>query len=266
MICADLHWAHERHTTKGFLASGTAQPIGPEGGQFDFEIMVPPQAGPHYVNIVIYLSPDGNWGSHTFAANTRLIPVSTNSPAAASRLVQRPVYEFVADDAHAQTATSPWPRWLTGSAWLISAGLLGRPALRTLCWRRTLILGMLLGGITEFAGLEVWVGHLTRDFARAHDLYYPRETFQRAVISFVAAAAVICLWSSWRNRPRRLLRIGLGCYLAIALVNLLSLHALDQYAASSWLGFTLVDALKLVCAFTALIGVARAKDQHPLSP
>lgn len=266
MICADLHWTQERHNPKGFLASGPAHAVGPAGGQFDFEITVPPQAGPHYVNVVIYLSPDGNWGNHTFAANTRLIPVSTNSSAGASRLVPRPVYEFVTDDAHPQTALSPWPRRLTGFVWLLTAGFLGRPALRTLHWRRALILGVLLVGIAELAGLEAWLGHLTRDFARAHDLYYPREFFQRTIISFIAATAATCLWSSWRKNPRRLLKIGLGFYLAIAVVNLLSLHALDQYAASSWLGFTLVDALKLVCALTALIGVARTKDQHQLPP
>jgi hypothetical protein len=64
----------------------------------------------------------------------------------------------------------------------------------------------------------------------------------------------VVLGSNWRRLPGRLLWFGFGCYLVITLVNLLSLHALDQFASVAWHGWALVAVLKFLCA--AVVGAS----------
>ena len=95
--------------------------------------------------------------------------------------------------------------------------------------------------------------------ARAGDFYYPRAVFQKVVISVaVAALAVFLLFVRRARSSRRLLLAGFGLYLGISVVNLVSLHVIDQVADLSWHGLTLVQALKLGCAAMTLRGVVIA--------
>ena len=77
MLCMDLHWASNRIAPMGFMVAGEPRAVGKSGGTFDFTIPVPPRDNLRFVNGIIYLSPDGNWNNHTFAATTDLIPITT---------------------------------------------------------------------------------------------------------------------------------------------------------------------------------------------
>ncbi len=69
------------------------------------------------------------------------------------------------------------------------------------------------------------------------------------------AATILLLVVVWRaRRSCRLLLAGLASYLAISLVNLSSLHVIDQVTDLSWRGLSLVQALKLACAAVCLLG------------
>ena len=83
--------------------------------------------------------------------------------------------------------------------------------------------------------------------------------FQK-VLSTLAIAALVLFALFIRRAPssRRLLLCAAALYLAISLVNLVSLHAIDVIAWRSWHGVTLVQALKLGCAAMALLGVRQA--------
>jgi len=96
--------------------------------------------------------------------------------------------------------------------------------------------------------------------ARAGDLYYPRVVFQKAVISVAVGATVLFLLFIRRTRiSRRLVLISFVLYLAIAAVNVVSLHAIDRVADLSWHSVSLVQALKLGCAAMTLQGVRKMR-------
>jgi NO-binding membrane sensor protein with MHYT domain len=123
-------------------------------------------------------------------------------------------------------------------------------------WWRVLAVLLALACLWEFLGLESWLGAHARAMARAGDFYYPRAVFQKVVISItVAALAAFLIFVQRARSSRRLLLAGFGLYLGISVVNLVSLHAIDQIADLSWRGLSLVQALKLGCAAMTLGGV-----------
>src|SRR2546427_12668585 len=69
-LCADLHWAATRDSSKGYLATGGTKPVGKAGGTFEFEITLPPRNGMRFVNGIIFLSRTGDWRDHTRTAAT----------------------------------------------------------------------------------------------------------------------------------------------------------------------------------------------------
>ncbi|MGC3960191.1 MAG: hypothetical protein QM813_20380 [Verrucomicrobiota bacterium] len=114
-----------------------------------------------------------------------------------------------------------------------------------------IVVGFALAGIWELVGLEHSLGNWARSFARAEDVYYFRPVLQRAVISVIGAALLVWFGFGGRRRKCSLWVVGFGLYVAIATVNLFSLHAIDRYATASWHGVTAVDAVKFSCAMLA---------------
>jgi hypothetical protein len=268
-LCADLHWAKVRDVSNGFLASGGATPVGRQGGSFDFEIRVRATNDLRFVHGIIYLSPDGDWNNHTFAATTDLIPVTDDSDGKATRLVRlpvRPLEAYARDNVRRTTI----PRLMTGLlllvssviAWMICGSIAREPERSKLTLRRWQVLAsaLTLACIWECLGLENWVWMHVRVLARAGDVYSSRTVFQKAIISVTIAATLVGLGLLWRKRrAHQFVLVSFGLYLAISAVNLISLHAIDKYAGLSWLGITVVEALKFVCAATTLYGVWRAR-------
>jgi len=268
-LCADLHWAKARDTSNGYLASDGAKPVGRQGGSFDFEIMVRPTNDLHFVHGIIYLSPDGDWNNHTFAATTDLIPVTSGVNGKATKLVRLPVRPL---EAHARDTVrrTAIPRLITAMLFLVSsviawvicgsvAGESGRSNRRLRRWQ-VLAAALTLACIWELFGLENWVWIHVRALARAGDVYYSRAVFQKTIISVTIAATFVGLCVLWRKRrAHQFVVVFFGLYLAISVVNLLSLHAIDKYAGLSWLGVSLVEALKIVCAAATLKGVWQAR-------
>jgi hypothetical protein len=123
-------------------------------------------------------------------------------------------------------------------------------------WGLTLGLGMAC--VCELIGLEGWIGAWVRDLAHAGDFYYPRTGFQKFAISAMIAGLAAFVLSLRRGTVAQRLAWALfGLYVVICLVNLLSLHAIDQAANLSWHGLTLVQALKLACAGLTWYAVSR---------
>ena len=270
-LCVDLHWSSDRDSSKEFLASGGSKSIGKEGGIFDFEIMVRPMKELRFVHGIIYLSPTGNWDDHTFVARTDLVPVTNNRDGSNSTLTRRSVDQL--DETRQEKIARPSSilRWVTGTLLLTASVLAWMSFHYALAvhetlgsarrWWLVLATGLVLAAAWEILGLEDRIGNLARAWARAEDVYYPREWFQRMSISIIFAAATVVLGFVWRNRlPCRSPLIFFGLYLAILSVNLLSLHTLDKYAGTLWHGVSLVDGLKLVCAAAVLAGTVCARE------
>lgn len=264
-LCVDLHWASDRNSPQGFLAAGIAQAIHQTNRTFDFSVAFPARDQLRFVHAILYLTPDGNWSNHTFAATSALIPVTTNGERHAAKLERLPLYQLDEGRLPASTPKFSLLRWLTGATWLFAAAMLVRQMRRnpiqpaypgvSKCGWVTLAIGLVLAGVWELGGLENTLGTWARSVARTEDVYYQRAGFQKAVSSMVVALVLVLFWVGRRHQRLRLLPLGFGLYLALALVNLLSLHAIDRFAAIAWHGLVLVDVLKFLCAAVAIFGL-----------
>lgn len=268
-LCADLHWTNRREASNGFLASGGARPVGGEGGSFDFEIIVQATNGLRFVNVIIYLSPTGTWPDHTFAAATALIPVEGRHPDDTPKMSRVPIH-LLKDHGREKVRPTVIPRLMTALlllasaliAWVTCRSISRNPTSSHQRLRRWqyLAAALTLAGVWELLAMEHWVGMHLRALARAGDVYHARSIFQRAVISVTLAATMALLCFGWRKEGSdQVLLVFFGLYLVISAVNLLSFHSLDAYAGISWLGVTLVEALKFVCAAGTLGGTWQAR-------
>jgi hypothetical protein len=269
-LCADLHWANLHDTSNGYLASGGAKPVGGQGGSFDFEIRVRATNNLRFVHGIIFLSPTGEWNKHTFAATTDLIPVTNGPDNGEPELVRWPVRPLE-DHARDNVRPTAIPRLMTALlllassviAWMICVSVASEPGKSNRGLRRWQVLAtvLTLACMWESFGLETWVWGHVRALARAGDVYYSRAVFQKATISVTVAASFVFLSLLWRKkRSSQATLVFFGLYLAISAVNVLSLHSIDKLAGLSWLGVTLVEALKLVCAAATLRGVWQARQ------
>lgn len=263
----DLHWAIQRGKSQGYLISGGTVSVGSEGGSFDFNIKVPPKNGLNYVWAVIFLSPNGSWLNHTLLARTDLIPVKVTN--GQSELI--PVKVFGTEEVK-KTSLKQKPHWLpqlvtallffgAGGLWHKSkppsAGSI-HPEITPRLWG-ILSLALLCAGLWELFGLEIVLGHKARTLAKALEFYGSRYSFQKIVVSVVAAGSTLFL--VWMIKFRPVYPFWMSCfgiYLGIAFVNLLSLHALDAIAGLSWQGVTFVQALKLGFAGIITFGMFRS--------
>lgn len=268
-LCADIHGGTRRDAFVKYLATGGSKPVGKEGGSFDFEIIVPSRPELRFLAGVFYLSPTGDWHDHTLAAGTMLIPVSGNPGGKVvmrlEPLTTQPSGGGNTNDSHVSAA----PRWLTALLFLFAAALAWRGSLsgRGDRWWRMLVIAIALASLWELFGLESWLTSQARTIARASDLYYPRAIFQRAVVSLAIVGSIsFWLFIPRLSRSRRLPVIAFALYAAIALVNLVSWHPIDQIADRSWHGLTVVQTLKLGCAAFTLLGVRRAEGATRTNP
>jgi len=267
-LCADLHWGTTRDRSTGCLASGGSKAAGREGGTFDFEIMVPPVKGLRFVTGIIYLSRAGSWHGHTLVTATEVIPVSTNTVEKVGARLEPLRLQPLADDLSGHPRPAALPRWLTAllflaatvAAWGAGQATAGSaPGSGRRGWQIMAAL-LALACLWELLELESWLGAHARAMARAGDFYYPRVALQKVVISGVLAALIGFTIFIWRaHSSRRLLLAAFLLYLALSLVNLVSLHVIDRIADLSWHGLSLIQALKLACAALTLQGVRRAR-------
>jgi len=264
-LCVDLHWATNHHTSQGFLVASPPRRVSTNVHTLDFKLPVPARPGLRFVNGIIFLSPTGRWSDHSRVANTGPIPVVNEAPP--QRL--RPVRLYSSPERTAQTDDAPWawPRVVMGCLLLAAAAMAGR------LWRRCAnspqtrreacrwggwALALAILGLGELAGWEIAVGSRGRALARAGDWYYLRGGWQKGVLSLVLVAILARGVNWWRQRRRHLnfVPFGLELYLALILMDLISLHAVDQFLRSGWRGLWVIHALKLGLAGALLIQTA----------
>jgi hypothetical protein len=77
VLSADLHWQAEGREDRGYMGSGKEAPGVSGTGSRDFSIVVNDLPGLESVDVVVYLSPTGQWSDRALAAHTRPIPVET---------------------------------------------------------------------------------------------------------------------------------------------------------------------------------------------
>ena len=270
-LCADLHWGATRDTSMSYLASGGSKAVGKEGGTLDFDIAVPPKEGMRFVMGVIYFGRTGSWDDHKLSATTELIPV-VSGQATPEEARLEPLRTAAARASHRQAIHAPayGPRLLTSLLFLAAmmAAWVHRLADQSARWQAKSGNPM-AAGAGRFAGFGVLVGTvragelagrsgagngaregslLSADGAsEGRDQYGGRG--ERSLLPFIRRA----------RSSHRLVLVSFALYLAISVVNLVSLHAIDKVADLSWHGVSLVQALKLGCAVMTLEGVRRMR-------
>jgi len=223
-----------------------------------------------FVMGVIYFGRTGSWGDHKQAAITELVPV-VSEPAKPEETRLEPLgLQPSVEPSPSHPLPAYGPRLLTGLLFLVAMMAAWYPGPPITApdgrsspenrWWQVLVVLLGLACLWELLGLESWLGDRARAMAHARNLYYLRTVLQKAVISMAVAAAVLLLPFIRRVRSsHRLVLVFFGLYLAIAAVNLVSLHAIDKVADLSWHRVSLVQALELGCAVMTLEGLRRMR-------
>jgi hypothetical protein len=257
-VCADLRGGALRDRPMSGLVCGAIRPVGKEGGDFDFEFLVPPRDRLRFVSVVIYLTRTGRWEDRTMAADTEMLSATTNmADKVEARLEPLRLQPDGGGASNANHVSTPLPRRLTGLLFLAAMVVAWRAGRRRIApgrrqWQ-ALAVFLALAGLWELLGLEGWLDARLRTLACAEDVYSLRVGLQKVVVSLMIAGTLLFLMVVRRVRgPMRLLVAVSGLYAALAALNVVSLHAIDVIAGLSWQGISLMRALKLACVITIL--------------
>jgi hypothetical protein len=269
-LTADLHWGKSHDRSELYLDTGGSRAVDPTGGIYDFAVPVPPRPGLRYVQVVIYLSRDGNWNTSTRVATSDFFEV-TEGPTAA--LETQSIPRRMTDGTPGSFLQRPagWPHVLTGLVFVLAAALAwfkGGPILRpgsnpigeVACWRIPAWC-LSLAAVWELTAMPARIDRVLREAAHRQDLYYLRGAVQKLAISLVLPAAVWLLWQARRvPANHRLFFAVFSLYITLTAVDLVSLHAVDQVLERSWQGITVSQALGLGFA-TLLLQQALVKPR-----
>jgi hypothetical protein len=251
------------------------------GDRFDFRIDVKATDKMAFIQLVIWLSPTGDWRVRTKGADSDLIPVSDRAAASKGR-VFKPIRTFAIRNTPPDTpflpggqppAVESLPLW-PSAVHLALAVLLawGGVAFSILAARRGPAAGLVsnsrhdrrlslgaavvlfLLAVSEFFMLEERIAGWGRELVVALGLYNLRQSYQKLGLSLIAAGLAAVLVVSLRPLMRRSDRAGLAVagvalavYVGLALAGALSFHYVDVLKTIS-----VIDALKAVSAATAL--------------
>jgi hypothetical protein len=293
MVDCTLHHANAERKGWGYLASSgpSRQAVG--GGIYSFVFEVPEYKDMAFAFAIVYLSPTGNWQNGTRAVSTKYMPVRRDGPTAESaRLKKIPIYRFpTAAESERAKAAGPRPRrqpspWIhpvlaifllaSAAFCLAKAGRRNPDAGPDEAKERTVWL-LFAAVLTLSAAAEVsgFVGHISswaRRLAQEEHLYEARKTYQKAIMSAMAAAAlglfflfIKAMRRPGSHRPLWWAGIGLAAYLSVSFAGVLSFHAVDVLRDMTWMGISAVDAARaagvLMTFSAAALSLRRKKDQ-----
>ncbi len=240
-----------------------------------------------FLQLVIYLSPTGDWRTRTHAARSQVIPVKIQADQAGGPAMRR-IRAFIISRSRSRDIpfqpggslakrasvypTAAFRIFLIG---LLVVGCLvclirstrlrllanHRATRKELFWRGAPIL-LFLAFLWEILRLEERVSEWGRRVVSGLDLYYSRQSYQKAALALLAAAFAVLLVISFRavsrNRARLypvLAGIALAGYTSVSLAAALSFHSIDLLELTSVAGASVVDLAKAACAAAFLIMV-----------
>jgi hypothetical protein len=258
------------------------------GGTYPFRIDVTEKKNMAFVQLVIWLSPTGDWQTRTNGANMEPIPVRNARPRAedgefrevrayAISNAQNPDIVFQPGGRPPKSEAYPAssaPFRLGLAALLASSGLVfilnlarRRPARdrggwagkERLFWMGTAILLFLLA-LSELFVLEGRLSEWGRKIIIGLDLYNFRQSYQKAGLALIAAGIGVLLvlfprlHAGRRDRFRTALAgLALAVYVGLSLAGALSFHYVDVARRISFAGLSLIDAVKAACAAAVLL-------------
>ena len=286
LLVVNLYLLEKSHRAISGHPSLTPSPSVQSGGVYSFKVDVKEAEKLALAQLVIYLSPTGDWRTRTHAASSEAIPVKVPKEHAAIPGLKK-IRTFVLSsprnrDLPFQPGGGPPERtfvyrllagfqmFLLG---LLAAGglicLIRSKSLRPIAgpgttrewlfWRGAAIL-LFLGFLWEIFRLEERLSAWGRGVVAGLELYYFRQSYQKAAIALLAAgvAAVLVLSVRAVSRNRAGLRpmlagIAVAGYTSLSLAAALSFHDIDTLKRISLDGASLVDVTKAVCVLTVII-------------
>jgi hypothetical protein len=247
-----------------------------------------------FLQLVIYLSPVGDWRTRTHAASSEAIPVKIQGGQASSPTLRK-IRAFIigssrSHDIPFQPRGSPPERTFVRpsiSFRILLAGLLAAGGLvclirsirhrpvgspgttcERLFWRGSPVL-LFLGFLWEIFRLEDRLSEWGRRVVSSLGLYYFHQSYQTVALALLAAGLAVFLVMSFRAVSRNraclypvLAGIALTSYTSVSLAAALSFHYIDLLERISLDGASLVDLIKSAFAAAVLIMVLVAPRPH----
>lgn len=286
LLVVNIYLLGKNHAGVGRLPAPSAPVPARSGGVYSFRIDVKGVEKLAVIQLVIYLTPTGDWAVRTHGASTEGIPVKAAGSPAARPALRTYLASIIRRSTHPDAAFRPGARpdgpdvpaaprtpflfvllGLLGSAGLacLVRGMRWRPAVSRgpasdrLLWLAAAMV-LFLGLFWEIFRLEERLSAWGRRFIVNLDVYYFRQTYQKEVIALIAAGFAGILVLSFRAISRNRARwvpviagLALAGYVCVALAGALSFHYIDSLHRISLAGVSLVNAAKAVCAAAVLI-------------
>jgi len=295
-LVVNVYLLGNHRTVVGRLPAPSPPVPAQPGGTYDFRIDVTETDRMVYIQLVIWVSPTGDWRTRTAGANTELIPVRAAKPGARDERLRRVSAYLIRRNPNPDLAfrpdakppaPGPLPLWPSpvhlGLALLLLAGgavfvLLvrrtgrsparpGEPAGDGRLWAGAAAVLSLLA-LSELFLLEERISRLGRDIVVGLDLYNLRQPYQKLAISLIAAAVTAVLVFSVRSLRMRRDRLPLAAallalagYLGLALAGTLSYHYVDVLKRHS-----VLDFFKAACAAAVLLAGLSLLRRHGAPP
>jgi hypothetical protein len=286
LLVVNVYLLGKSHAGVGRLPAPSPPVPARSGGVYSFRIDVKEVEKLALIQLVIYLTPTGDWQVRTHGASSAGIPVKAAGSPPAGPGLRSYRASIIRRSPHPEAPFRPMarpdgpgePAAPRGPFLFVLLGLLGSAGLaclaRRMCWRSGVSRGpasdrlfwlaaaavLFLGLFWEIFRLEerlsVWGRRIILDL----DAYYFRQTYQKAVIALIAAGFAGILVLSFRAISRNRTRwvpviagLALAGYGCLALAGALSFHYIDSLHRISLAGVSLVDAAKAACAAAVLI-------------
>jgi len=298
-LVVNVYLLGKNHMAAGRLPAPSPPVPVQSGGTYPFRINVTEQEKMAFVQLVIWVSPTGDWRARTHGASTEAIPVrrpngqdvkpafmtirtfaipNTRNPETPFRPGVRPPEPEV-------FRNSPAPVRIALLALIISSGLAcaanaarRRPARFRLPgsegeWRLWAVSSAVL--FLAVFGEVLHVGGQLSEWGRriivGMDLYYARQSYQRPLLALIAALTSGLLFLAVRAVKRKRIRLhitAVGALLALyvggSLAGAISFHYLDVLRGVTLAGVSVIEAGKTVCAAATLIlSLAALKMDRP---
>jgi hypothetical protein len=294
LLVVDLYLLEKGHRAINGHPTLSPSPSVQSGGTYLFRIEVKEAEKLALLQLVIYLSPTADWRTRTHAASSEVIPVKIHGGQARSPALRKTRVFVIRGsrnrDIPFQPGGSPPERTFAYPSVAFRMSLLGllaagglaslirsirpRPVAspgmtcERLFWRGAPIL-LFLGFLWEFFRLEERLSEWGRGIVSGLDLYYFRQSYQKAALALLAAGVAAVLVISFRavsrNRARLypvLAGIALAAYTTLSLAAALSFHYIDSLKRISLDGVSLVDLAKAACAAGVLALVLVTPRPH----
>jgi hypothetical protein len=302
-LMVNIYLLGKNHKAVGRLPAPSPPIPVQSGGTYSFRINVTEQEKMTFIQLVIWVSPTGDWRTRTHGASTEAIPVKRTQGRAGETIFRRVLAFANPNTLNPETPflpgarppepevfrNSPAPFRLALLALLVSGGLAcAANAARRLRparlpgaageWRLWAAAAAVLFLAVRWEAFHVG-GRLSawgRKIVEEMDIYYARQSYQRVLLAFFAAAAAGLLFLAVRAVRRKRVRphitaVGsvLALYLGGSLAETLSFHYVDVLRGVALAGVSLIDAAKTTCAAAILIlslAALRADRSEPGGP